>query len=341
MDTAQRHAGLRTYRNGPPTTRRRGGANGAGVPCPSRTKRTKKSRSGGMGTITSAPPIHLDGAQPKNGASSFQPDRRYGPSTITDPAKRGARVIVPITANQGGPSASRRASPGTSPSPRRPYRPSAGKVERVRKMLGVLRGRRALQVRAPAATSQRRSRPPKVRSPTVHVESRSALNGAQYHLLSLRMVATPARIGIQRGREFRRIQGATRKDRGARRLHNALPDSECGFEFRFAATNDLVLGARCNLRETRVCEQSRQAVAKHVVPAVRRPPLEEGLVEAPNGGRRRWVPGQPGSLLCHNRRPAVPCPAGGPQRAGGGRGGACVAQKSLDRKCALGCSPGG
>ncbi len=55
-----------------------------------------------MGKIASAPPIHLDGAHAKNGASSFQPERRYGPSTITDPAKRGAKVIVPITANQGG-----------------------------------------------------------------------------------------------------------------------------------------------------------------------------------------------------------------------------------------------
>src|SRR5438552_5615589 len=118
MDTAQRYAGLRTYRNGPLTTRRRGGAKGAGVPCPSRTKRTKKSRSGGMGKIASAPPIHLDGAHAKNGASSFQPVSRYGPSTITDPAKRGAKVIVPITANQGVSQLPAEGSPGMSLSPR-------------------------------------------------------------------------------------------------------------------------------------------------------------------------------------------------------------------------------
>src|SRR5882724_11875943 len=62
-------------------------------------------------------------------------------------------------------------------------------------------------------------------------------------------------------------------------LDDTLPDSECGFELWFAATGDLVLGARCNLRETGACEQTRQVVSKHVVPAVRRPPPEEGVVE--------------------------------------------------------------
>src|SRR5438876_2171825 len=42
------------------------------------------------------------------------PPRRYGASTITAAAKRGARVIVPITASQGGLSASRRVSPDMS-----------------------------------------------------------------------------------------------------------------------------------------------------------------------------------------------------------------------------------
>src|SRR5438552_17752315 len=106
MDTAQGYAGWRTYRNGPLTTRRRGGAKGAGVPCPSRTKRNRKSRSGGLGKIASARPIPLDGAHAKNGASSFQPERSYGPSTITDPAKKGAKGIVPTTEDHGGLSAS-------------------------------------------------------------------------------------------------------------------------------------------------------------------------------------------------------------------------------------------
>src|SRR5207247_2562582 len=86
----------------------------------------------------------------------------------------------------------------------------------------------------------------------------------------LRLLATPARIGIQRGREFLRIQEPRRKDRAAQRLDDTLPDSECGFELWFAVTGDLVLGARCNLRETGACEQTRQVVSKHVVPAVRR-----------------------------------------------------------------------
>ena len=68
---------------------------------------------------------------------------------------------------------------------------------------------------------------------------RSTLNGAQYHVLTLRILATPARIGIQRGREFLRIQEPRRKDRAAQRLDDTLPDSECGFELWFAATGDL------------------------------------------------------------------------------------------------------
>ena len=41
---------------------------------------------------------------------------------------------------------------------------------------------------------------------------RSTLNGAQYHVLTLRILATPARIGIRRGREFLRIQEPRRKN---------------------------------------------------------------------------------------------------------------------------------
>src|SRR2546428_13708906 len=108
MDTAQRYAGLRTYRNGPLTTRRRGGAKGAVVPCPSRTKRTKKSRSGGTGKIASAPPIHLDGAHAKNGASSFQTERRDGTSTVNDTAERGAQEVVASNAEPRGRPAVRR-----------------------------------------------------------------------------------------------------------------------------------------------------------------------------------------------------------------------------------------
>src|SRR5215471_14899047 len=96
--SSARYMGLRTYRYRPPTTRRAGGATGAGVPRPSSTNRANADTSMAVPATTSTAPSTRSGTRWDSGAPGCQSVISHGTSPTMVPGAKTKKTALPAAA---------------------------------------------------------------------------------------------------------------------------------------------------------------------------------------------------------------------------------------------------